>query len=158
MRPIRLTTKFTAGALGLAVLGAAVLALPAPARAEEDNVPIDTKILRGIMEGIGLRQDGEAILSYPERAPLVIPPGKTLPPPEKFDAVAAKNPAWPVDPDIQRRKEESARERRSALNADQQLLQDLPSSEPRPVASSARCSARKSQKSASSPASRRVLR
>ena len=35
------------------------------------------------MEGIGLRKDGEAI-NYQERAPLVIPPGRALPPPEKI--------------------------------------------------------------------------
>ena len=123
MRPIRLTTKFTAVALGLAALGAAMLASPAPARAEED-VPIDTKIFRGILEGIGLRRDGEAVLSYPERAPLVIPPGKTLPPPEKSDAVVAKNPAWPIDPDVKRAKDEAAREKRTFSNADAVLLHD----------------------------------
>src|SRR5471030_1266926 len=105
MGPTRLMTKFTASAIGLAALGAAVLASPAPARAEEDNTPIDTKIFRGILEGIGLRRDGEAVLSYPERAPLVIPPGRTLPPPEKSDAIVAKNPAWPIDPDVKRAKD-----------------------------------------------------
>jgi hypothetical protein len=121
MRPIRLTTKLTAGALGLAALGAAMLASPAPARAEDDNTPIDTKIFRGILEGIGLRRDGEAILTYPERAPLVIPSGRALPPPEKSDAVAAKNPAWPVDPDVKRAKEEAAREKRTFTSADAEL-------------------------------------
>jgi hypothetical protein len=118
MRPMRLTTKFTASALSLA-LGAAVLAWPAPARAEED-VPIDSKIFRSILEGIGLRKDGEAI-NYQERAPLVIPPGRALPPPEKSDAVIAKNPAWPIDPDVKRRKEEAARERSKITNADEEL-------------------------------------
>jgi hypothetical protein len=118
MGPTRLTTKFIAGAIGLAALGAAVLASPAPARAEDDNVPMDTKILRGILEGIGLRRDGEAILSYPERAPLVIPPGRALPPPEKSDAIVAKNPAWPVDPDVKRAKDEAAREKRTFTSAD----------------------------------------
>ena len=51
------------------------------------------------MEGLGLQQDGEAI-NYQERAPLVIPPSRALPPPEKADAVVANNPAWPKDPDV----------------------------------------------------------
>jgi hypothetical protein len=118
MRPTRQTTKFTASALGLA-LGAAVLAMPAPAHAEED-VPLDTRILRGILEGIGLRKDGEPI-NYQERGPLVIPPGRALPPPEKSDAALANNPAWPIDPDVKRAKEEAARERSKSLNADEEL-------------------------------------
>jgi hypothetical protein len=118
MRPMRLTMKFTASALSLA-LGAAVLAWPAPARAEED-VPIDSKIFRGILEGIGLRKDGDAIINYQERAPLVIPPGRALQPPEKSDSVIAKNPAWPVDPDVKHRKEEAVRERSKITNADEE--------------------------------------
>ena len=57
---------------------------PLPARAGDDDqqVPLDTKILRGILEGLGLRRDGDAI-NYQERAPLVIPPSHDLPPPEK---------------------------------------------------------------------------
>jgi len=109
VKPTRLTTKFTAStALSLA-LGLAVLAWAAPARAEED-VPVDTKIFRGILEGLGLRKDGEAI-NYQERAPLVIPPGKTLAPPEKSGAALANNPAWPKDPDVARRKAEADQER-----------------------------------------------
>jgi hypothetical protein len=63
------------------LLGAALLAPVTPARAgDDDNVPVDTKIFRGILEGIGLRRDGEAI-TYEERAPLVIPPSHALPAP-----------------------------------------------------------------------------
>ena len=42
------------------VLGAALLATGIPARAgDDDDTPIDTKILRSILEGLGLRKDGE---------------------------------------------------------------------------------------------------
>jgi hypothetical protein len=119
MRPKHLTTKFTARVLLGVTLGAAVLASSLPVRAEED-VPIDRKIMRSIMEGLGLKKDGEPI-NYQERAPLVIPQGRTLPPPEKSDAALANNPAWPVDPDVQRRKEEAARERSKSMNADEEL-------------------------------------
>jgi hypothetical protein len=101
-RPTRLTTTFCAStALGLA-LGAAILVTSVPARAEED-VPLDTKIFRGIMESLGLKRDGEGI-NYQERGPLVIPPRLDLPPPETTSGAAAKNPSWPKDPDVIKRK------------------------------------------------------
>ncbi len=101
MRRARLTMKFTASVLGLA-LGVAVLA-SAPARAadDDDDNGADSKFLRSIMEGLGLRKDGPGI-NYQERAPLVIPSARTLPPPESSDAVVARNPAWPDDPDVKR--------------------------------------------------------
>jgi hypothetical protein len=95
-------------ALGCA-LGVTLLTTGTPARADDD-LPIDRKIFRGILEGLGLRRDGEAI-NYEERAPLVIPPSRALPPPENSAAEVAKNPAWPNDPDIARRKAEAAQER-----------------------------------------------
>jgi len=111
----RRITKFTASALGL-VLGAAVLALPAPARAADDDVPADTKFLRSILEGIGLQKDGDGI-NYQERAPLVIPSSRALPPPEKAEAAIANDPAWPKDPDVERRKSEAVQERRTRRSA-----------------------------------------
>jgi hypothetical protein len=108
--------------LGL-VLAAAVLAVPATARAEDDNVPADTKFLRSLLESIGLQRDGAAI-NYQERAPLVIPPNRSLPPPERSDAVIANNPAWPKDPDVLRRKEEAERERKAIRGAGEQIMHD----------------------------------
>ncbi len=110
MRPTRLTKTSIVAAVGLA-LGAAMLALPVPARAADDDVPIDTKILRGILEGIGLQRE-EKIINYQERPPLVIPPNKDLPPPEELGAVP-NNPAWPKDPDVTRAKLEKKMERES---------------------------------------------
>ena len=100
-----LAAKFSLTAVSRAaiggLLGAALLAAGAPARAADDGVPLDTKIIRGIMESLGLREDGTSI-NYSERAPLVIPPTHTLPPPERSDAALVNNPAWPVDPDVKR--------------------------------------------------------
>jgi len=90
-------------ALGFALL--ATTALPARAGDDDDNPPLDKKILRGILEGLGLKRDGEAMINYQERAPLVIPPNSNLPPPEKGDTAIANNPNWPKDPDVQRAKE-----------------------------------------------------
>ena len=69
------------------MLGVTLLAAAAPARAadgdDNENVPLDTKIIRGFMEQLGLRQDGPGI-AYGERPPLVIPPNHDLPPPERI--------------------------------------------------------------------------
>ncbi len=128
MRPTCLTTKFTADALSLA-LSAAVLATsliwPASARAaEDDSVPIDTKIMRGLMEGLGLKRDGSAAINYQQRAPLVIPPGRALPQPEKSGAALANNPAWPDDPDVKRAKAEAKADREATQNPDDVLLRE----------------------------------
>jgi hypothetical protein len=73
------------------------------------------------LEGIGLQKDGQRAINYQERAPLVIPPSKSLPPPERSDAVIANNPAWPKDPDVLRAKEEAKRERSAFTTADDAL-------------------------------------
>jgi hypothetical protein len=113
-------------ALGCA-LGVSMLLAVAPARAAGDeNIPLDTQVMRKIMSGLGLKRDGDSDgINYRERAPLVIPPGlSSLPPPEKPGAAVVNNPAWPVDPDLKRKKETAAAERKSRLNADQQLQRD----------------------------------
>ena len=122
-RPTRLTATYSAAAMGLTLGLALTLAVAAPARAAEDDVPLDSKIFRSILEGIGLRKDGEAI-NYQERAPLVIPPSRTLPPPERSGDVIANNPAWPKDPDVQRSKEEAAQARNRIRGAGEQIEHD----------------------------------
>lgn len=104
MRPIRLTTKSCmSAAIGIA-LGVSLLAISAPARAADDEaVPLDTKVIRGIMESLGLKSADDAGIDYQERPPLVLPSNDQLPPPVKSDA-AANNPAWPKDPDVARAK------------------------------------------------------
>jgi hypothetical protein len=64
-------------------------------------VPLDTKLMRQFLKDLGLRRDGEGI-DYRERAPLVVPPSRNLPPPQSEASVTA-NPAWPKDPDVQQR-------------------------------------------------------
>ena len=95
-------------------LAAAVVAAPMAARAADDDTPLDTKIMRNILEGIGLQRENR-VINYQERPRLVIPPSKSLPPPERSDAVIANNPAWPKDPDVQRAKAEAARERSKVI-------------------------------------------
>jgi hypothetical protein len=148
LRDMHLTLKSTVSAM---VLGAAVLTCAVPARAEDDSVPIDTKIMRNIMEGLGLKRDGEATINYQQRAPLVIPPGKVLPPPERTNA-AASNPAWPVDPDVERARREAKAERNADPNPDDVILREgrpLRPDEIAPGAKSQRAARRGSNQNAS---------
>lgn len=69
---------------------------------DDDNDLLDVRILRGILNGLGLKRDGQAI-EYRERSPLVLPRSKELPPPEKDNL--AKTANWPDDPDVKRAKQ-----------------------------------------------------
>jgi hypothetical protein len=116
MRPIRMTTKpCMSAAIGIA-LGVSLLAISSPARAADDDVPIDTKIINTIMESLGLKSANDAAIDYQERPPLVLPSNDKLPPPIKSDAVA-NNPAWPKDPDVARAKLE--KKHRGGMTSDE---------------------------------------
>ncbi len=79
--------------------------------ADDDDDPLpDVKILRGILKGLGLRRD-EASIDYRERSPLVLPPGKDLPPPDTAAAAKARTAAWPDDPDVKQAKQRRDAER-----------------------------------------------
>jgi hypothetical protein len=111
MNTVRLTQiSVTCAAFGLA-FGIAALVGSAPARAADDETSIDQQIYNSIMEGLGFKRDGQATITYQERAPLVIPPSRALPAPEKGDAITANNPSWPKDPDVARRKAQIEMER-----------------------------------------------
>jgi len=122
MHPTRRMTTRTAKltATAACALALAMTLATAPVRAEEE-VSFDRKVLRGLLEGLGLKRDGEATINYQERGPLVIPPGRDLPPPEKGDAAIANNPAWPKDPDVVRRKEDERLERNRNVNAEREM-------------------------------------
>jgi hypothetical protein len=105
------------------VVGSAAILGPAPVRAADDEVSVDQKIMRSIMDGLGFKRDGEPGINYQERAPLVIPPGRDLPPPERSDAVTS-NPAWPKDPDVERRKVEAAMEKNRNISDEREREQN----------------------------------
>jgi len=86
---------------------------------DEEEVPLDTKLFRQLMKDIGLRRDGEGI-DYRERAPLVVPPSRNLPPPQNETPVSA-NPAWPKDPDVAQRKAAAAKKKEPARTAAQTM-------------------------------------
>jgi hypothetical protein len=72
---------------------------------DDDDLP-DTKFLKGMLRGLGLRNGQEAGIEYKERPPLVVPPSRDLPAPATPGSLAATNPAWPADPDEKRRSAE----------------------------------------------------
>jgi hypothetical protein len=129
MRPLQKTlpprTPQAALRAALGVLSAAaVLGFSAPAFAGDDDVPLDTQLLRGLMHGLGLQRGDEPEINYQERAPLVIPPDRDLPPPQRADAATAGNPAWPKDPDIARAKAEAKLERERNVQAEVDMEQN----------------------------------
>jgi hypothetical protein len=96
------------GALGLVVLAACASGSARAAEDDNDNSiwNLDQRLWSGVMQTFGLNSNTESSIEYRERSPLVVPPQRTLPPPE---TAAAKNPAWPVDPDAKRRDEAAAK-------------------------------------------------
>ena len=107
--PKRLRRAAAAAAVALAL---ALAWSAGSARAEDadddENVPLDSKIFRQFMKDLGLKREGDAMIDYRERAPLVVPPSRDLPPPRDEAEVAAKTTAWPKDPDVNLRKQEAA--------------------------------------------------
>jgi hypothetical protein len=74
---------------------------------DEEDVPLDTKLFRRFMKDIGAQRDGPPI-EYRERAPLVVPPSRNLPPPQDITGSIDANPAWPKDPDSTSRRKQTA--------------------------------------------------
>jgi hypothetical protein len=78
----------TASLIGAAFAGAAI----SGARAEDS-------IFADVLSTIGMLPSSHAAIEYRERAPLVLPPSRDLPPPE---APATTDASWPKDPDVER--------------------------------------------------------
>jgi len=108
---VRRRRAVAAVALALAISASMGAALAQEAT-EDENIPLDSKIFRQLMKDWGFRRDGDqAGIDYRERAPLVLPPSRALPPPQSETTSSIKNPAWPTDPDVKRRKQEAAAEK-----------------------------------------------
>jgi hypothetical protein len=82
---------------------------------DDDELP-DTKFLKSMLHGFGLKKDGDlkSGINYQERPPLVVPPTRDLPPPQTTDNAVRGNAAWPKDQDEQRRREASAKRKKEA--------------------------------------------
>jgi hypothetical protein len=85
------------------------------AQEDDDELP-DTKFFKSMLQGLGLKKDGDlkSGVNYQERPPLVVPPTRDLPPPQTTDNMARGNAAWPKDQDEQRRREASAKRKKDA--------------------------------------------
>jgi hypothetical protein len=99
------------GALGLVVLAACA---QVSARAQDDDDKnsiwnLDKRIFEGFAKGLGLQKGDAPGIDYRERSPLVVPPSRNLPPPEQ--AGTARAAEWPVDPDVKRREERTAKKK-----------------------------------------------
>jgi hypothetical protein len=81
----------------------------ARAAEDDDNAMPDEKFLRGVLEAVGLRKSNDDI-DYRERSPLVVPPSRNLASPNT-SPIVEKNPAWPTDADIKRRRDAKAVQR-----------------------------------------------
>ncbi|MBX9759026.1 MAG: hypothetical protein K2Y29_09645 [Beijerinckiaceae bacterium] len=98
----------------IAAAGAALivgLAATTPARALDDGAENIFSSIAGLLTSSFKTSEAKPQIEYRERAPLVLPPNmQQLPPPGS--GVAARNPAWPQDFDIQRQNKQAARDRR----------------------------------------------
>src|SRR5215213_5359043 len=98
----RLVRAKLARAMFAAMVGAAVIAGGSSqtvwaADDDEDEPLADTKVLRYILQGLGLRRGDEGTgIEYRERSPLVLPANKQLPQPETVKP-ASKTAGWPDD-------------------------------------------------------------
>lgn len=89
------------------LLAGGVLLAASPAIAQEGV--LFQNLMKGIIGG-----PSENDIDYRERPPLVVPPGSALPRPQ--EPASARNAAWPKDPDVERRREESAATRVPQFN------------------------------------------
>jgi hypothetical protein len=87
---------------------------------DEEDVPLDTKILRQFLKDLGLRNGSGEDIDYRERAPLVVPPSRNLPPPQAEGTATARTPAWPKDPDVKRQKQTAEKAKLNGFNAEEQ--------------------------------------
>jgi hypothetical protein len=90
--------------------------------ADEEDVPLDTKLFRKFMHELGFRRDGNGV-DYRERAPLVVPPSRDLPPPQN-EGPSAQNPAWPKDPDAARRRNAAAAAEKAKLRSSNDMIEE----------------------------------
>jgi hypothetical protein len=91
-------------ALVMGIVGAS-LAVVAPAAAQSfllDNAP-----MKSALTTLGIIAPDRDPIEYHERAPLVVPKTMSLPQPAATQA-SARNPAWPVDPDVAAKLKEKA--------------------------------------------------
>jgi hypothetical protein len=113
--------------LAVVALGIGLVMAAGAARAgddDEDDKTFEEKVIEGIMAGIGGTNMDNRGIDYRERSPLVVPPKLDLPPPAA-EVKEVKDPNWPKDPDVARRKAAIAarkKENKDPMEASRPLL------------------------------------
>jgi hypothetical protein len=102
----RLSLTFAAVSLALGLSVASI----APAAAQEGE------IVKRVLQGIGLAPSERDPFDYRERAPLVVPPKMTLPPPQAPGT--ARTAAWPSDPDVVARRAAAVKARKPVVDGE----------------------------------------
>ena len=115
--------RLAAVATGVAVVLSAGMAR---AQDDDDDSTFEEKIIKNLMSGIGATNMDNKGIEYRERSPLVIPPSTELPQPGS-DAAEARDPNWPKDPDIERRREAAAAKKARKLSPIESGQSILPS-------------------------------
>ena len=131
--PTSIATRWGWRALFGCLLAATFIAVggPGPARAGDDGAQnseeegdfID-RAFRGVLEGIGLKRNAPPAINYHERSPLVVPPTRDLPPPQKATR-AAPDPAWPQDKDMAPRKVAKNKPIKQGTEAEEEDMRQL---------------------------------
>jgi hypothetical protein len=92
--------------------------------ADEEEGDLIDKAVRGVLNGIGLKNTSAPGINYHERSPLVVPPTRDLPPPQKASR-AAPDPAWPQDKDMNPKKVAKKKESKPASEAENEDMRQL---------------------------------
>jgi hypothetical protein len=98
------TSAVLVGLLGVFLVVAGNTGSAFAADNDDDEGTWDQKALRGFLRGIGLRNGREGSIEYKERPPLVVPPNRNLPQPDTTGSIGQRDPAWPSDPDENKKK------------------------------------------------------
>ena len=126
-------TLLCAALSAMVVISTASLSARAADDDDEEEAAADVKFFRNLLAGLGWRRDGVGI-DYRERSPLVVPPNMQALPMPVPDNVAAKNPAWPKDPDVQRAKALKAERKKPRKTIEEESVQETPAQLNRPGA------------------------
>src|ERR1700737_2105998 len=118
--------------LAVVALGVGLVMTAGAARAQDDDQDdgktFEEKIIEGIMAGVGGTNMENRGIDYRERAPLVVPPKLDLRPPEAAKS-EVKDPNWPKDPDVARRKAATAARKTRKYETPEQAARILTPSE-----------------------------
>jgi hypothetical protein len=98
------------------LMGAVSLALAISSGVVTPAAAQEGEVVKRLLQGIGLAPREREPIDYRERAPLVVPPKMTLPPPQAPGT--ARTAAWPSDPDVVARRAAAAKSRKPVVDGE----------------------------------------